>query len=185
MPLGETLTLLTTLATALQAFRLNRATETAVDEIEAPALDPALLVALDAAKAANDETVRRFDSAALGLLLLIGFSAATVLVAAFLGVSSDESADGGSPLFVASLVIFGIVALMGIALRRTCSLRSFPADALPLSAGSLPLIEGMLKTRQQVQQTNGRRLTVLQIGSDAVLLVVAVQVMLAAAWLID
>ena len=95
MPLGETLTLIATLASALQALRLNRATEATV-EAEQP-LDPALLLALDAVKAANDETVRRYDVAANGAHLLIGLSAATVLVSAWVmleALSTSQRVSG-------------------------------------------------------------------------------------------
>jgi hypothetical protein len=185
MPLGETLTLLTTLATALQAFRLNRATETAVEEVEsAPTLDPSLLIALDAVKSANDETVRRYDAAANGAHLLIGLSAATVLVSGFLGAATDSDADGGSPLFIASLVIFIVIAVAAVVLRRICTLRSFPADAVAFTGTSEAVVETILKARQQVHRANERRFALLQIGSDFLLLVVAVQVVLAALWLI-
>lgn len=184
MPLGETLTLLTTLATALQAFRLNRATETAVDEIEPPALDPALIVALDAVKSANEETVRRYDAASNGAHLLIGLSAATVLISAFLAAATDSGADGGSPLFVASLLIFVLIALSGIGLRRACRLTSFPPNSVAFTGTSATVVETILNARQQILRANERRFAMLQSGSDALLLVVATQVVLASLWLI-
>ena len=58
------------------------------------------------------------------------------------------------------------------------------ADAVTLTGTSPTVVESILQARRQVHRTNERRFTLLQLGSDVLLLVVAVQVVLAALWLI-
>ncbi|MGE0686313.1 MAG: hypothetical protein AB7P33_06200 [Dehalococcoidia bacterium] len=184
MPFGETLTLLATLANAYQALRFSRPPEaTAAANDPEPAIDPALLIALDASKTANDETVRRHDAASNGAHLVIGLSAATLLVSAFLGAVSSDAPEGSSPLFIASVIIFIAITLGAIVTRRSFALRPLPSGEDAWS-GSQQAVERLLKRRQQVEEDNRRRLSAVSAGGDVLLLVVALQVVLAAVWLI-
>ncbi len=182
MPFGDTLTLLATLANAYQALRFNRPPEASADV--GPSIDPALLIALDASKTANDETVRRHDAASNGAHLVIGLSAATLLVSAFLGAVSTDSPGGSSPLFIASVIIFIAITLGAIVVRRSFTLRALPS-ADGAWSGSQETVEKLLRRRQEVEGENRRRLAAVSLGGDLLLLFVALQVVLAAVWLID
>jgi hypothetical protein len=183
MPIGDTLTLLATLASAFQALRTSRPDEPPAAGQDA-IIDPTLLIALDAANAANDEVVLRHETAGSRLLWLTGLSAAALLLSAFLGAVSSDSADAASPLFILSLIVFVVVVAVVIVIRRVFTLSSPEADDTEALA-SQEVVEKLLHRRRQLERRNSRRLAVVDIGVDAVLGLVALQVILAALWLID
>lgn len=183
MPLGETLTILATLASAVQALRSSRPTETLV-EAEQDVLNPMLLLTMDSAKQAHEETLQRLAAASNGTHFLIALSAATVLLSAFLGAVADQ-ASSGSPLFIANLGIFVVVVAATVLARRLFAARTNlglgPANQVDGQEAIEKLIEGL----QRVEKANSGRLKALAIVSDVVVLTIALQVVLAAFWLID
>jgi hypothetical protein len=184
MPLGETLTLLATLASAFQALRTGRADGSTATSEPAAAIDPAVLIALDEARHADDEVTRRQEAAASRLLWLAGLSAMAVLLSAFLSAASAGSTDATSLLFVLVLVIFVAISAGVIVLRRVF----VPAVAFAEGAadlGSLSTMEALIEQRRRLLGRNRRSLLVLEIGADTALVLIAVQVILAGLWLID
>ena len=187
MPLGETLTILATLANAVQVLRTtNRPAETPAAE-PSPAMDTMALMAFDFAKTSNEAASVRQESALSRLNLLLGISAAALLISAFLGAVSGDSPEGDSPLFIGSLAFFCLVCAGAIVLRRAfgvarISLRDFNGAPEDRQWESL---ERFVEHARRLESTNQRHLMAVELGTDGMILVITAQVVLAAVWLIS
>ena len=180
------MTLLATLANAVQVLRATSRTAEAPVEAE-PAIDTMALMSFEFAKAANAETIHRHE-AALSRLGGVGFaSAIAVLMSAFLGAVSGDSPEGGSPLFIASICIFLIVATGAALLRRFFRVSRLTLDHFAAVPGveQWESMQRFIEGARGIEHSNHRRLSTVELGTDALMLLAALQVVLAAVWLIS
>ena len=186
MPIGETLTLLASLASALQAMRASRPTpETPVQS--AAEVDALTLVTFDLVRTANDDAVRLHEAASERLNAFALLSGAALLVSAFLGAMTEEAPEGASPLFIASICIFVMVVTAVIVLRRVFGVTRLSHQELSAAPQSLRLeaIAQAIEQGRETERGNRARVAMLDVAGDVMLLLVALQAVLAAVWLIS
>jgi hypothetical protein len=174
MPVGETLTLLATLANALQALRLSRPPANGGPaEGDTPSVD---LLALDLVRAAETRIEHEYHAALRRFDWLLALSAGALLATAFLGVSEGAAAD--SPLFIAAVATFGVLAVLSIAVRHAFRLQVASLDELRLHSPA-----EFVERAHAAQSYDHAQLKRLGMGSDALLAVAALQVVLCAVWI--
>jgi hypothetical protein len=185
MPLSETITLLATLASALQAMRAGRPTEAPAPP--APEVDALTLVTFDLVRTANDDALRKHESACGRLNLVAVLSGGTLLLSAFLGAVSEDAPEGSSPLFIASIVLFAAAVAATIVLRWTLPARRTSHNELSVAPQALRLdaVAQLIEQGRQTERYNLRRAFLLDLAFDALLLTLALQVVLGAVWLIS
>jgi hypothetical protein len=187
MPLGETLTILATLANAVQVLRTNNRPAEAPLIESAPVVDTMTLMAFEFARTSNEAAVVRHETALSRLRILFVASTVTLLLTAFLGGVGNDSPVGWSALFIASVVLFVVVCLCVIGLRRAfrvtpLTLRDFDAVT---GTEQWESMDRLIHHARDLEATNGRRLTMVEHGADALILLIAVQAVLGAVWLIS
>ena len=186
MPLGETLTLLATLAGALQAMRVSRPTPETPSPPQSE-VDALTLVTFDLVRSANEDAVRLHEAAINRLNGLALLSGAALLVSAFLGAVSDDAPEGGSPLFIAAICLFVAVVALVIVLRRVFGVAHLSHQELAVAPQNLRLdaIAQIIEQGRETERRNRGRTAVLDLAGDALLLAIALQAVLAAVWLIS
>jgi len=185
MAFGEALTLLSTLASAYQAYRFNKPAEPQ-KEAE-PELLPATVLAFDYIKSAGQWQQQRHDREMGRLDRLAAISLLTLIAGAGAGAIASRQGDLWSPLFIASLVFFGVVLLGSLMLRRLGSIEAVGVaeTGRPEPGSEFRLVQRVVERASQHEERNRRRLALLGLAADVLLLLCGIQALLVALWLLE
>jgi hypothetical protein len=175
MPVGETLTLLATLANALQTLRLSR--PPAEGAASVPDAAAAELMALDSLRVSEARLQQEYDSALRRFDGLAAFSAIALLATAFAG--GRNGAEAGSSLLVAAVSAFGLLVLCCVLTRQTLRIQDGS-----LAEHQLESVPQLIDRAREREANNRDRLRWMSRASDAILVIAAVQVGLGVVWVL-
>ena len=185
MPLIETLTLLASLGSALQTLRTGRAVEEQNEGKDAGSTG--LLLSYEHVKTSQDATMRADDSVTGRLQLLLLVSGAVVAAVCAVGAGFADDADAGSPLFIAALILFGVVALAA-AFAVVARLESVAVEgviARQSVLGDLDFLREMLAQGVRLERSNRRLIASKSTALGVACLCFAAQVVLLAVWVLE
>jgi hypothetical protein len=184
MPLIETVSLITALASAIQTLRSGRPANEA--PLGADAADAsAVVLAYDFAKAAYDSALQRIDMSNRYLNIL-GTTACVVTLTAVLVVKATNSDAGAdSPLLIAALALFMVVAIGPVLVRGLSVLRlvsDYPALGGRQAQPLVELMEDFIRLAVPCTAHNERVLRFRTFAADLLMVCSAVSVLLLALW---
>jgi len=184
MPLIETVSLLTTLASAIQVLRSNKPGDPAPAASEAVEAS-GVVFGYDLARTHYESSVRRLDSSAGHFTLLAASTALATLASVLMVRAVNDEADLGSALIWASLVMT-VAVVVGAVLVRALTSAQLISTRLALARQSidapLQLMEDYVRLAVSHADRNERSLSVRSLAGDLLLLCAAANVVILSIW---
>jgi hypothetical protein len=185
MPLVEAVSLITTLATAYQVFRGNKAPGgVAADTIEPRAANFAL--AYDFIRSAADSSLHRLDSVRSRLQGLITLSGLSIIGAPAIIRFSNDDPDLDSVLFLVALAAFASIAVIATFTRGLAP----PWQLVPLDVyqrdvdePDLQVLDGILRHAHETLENNERLIDFGNLALKLLSLVLMAQMILLVTWI--
>jgi hypothetical protein len=183
MPLIETVSLLTSLASAYQVLRTGKPGDAPPTNADAAEASGAVF-AYELARQSYETSLQRLDATRAHLTLLAGMSGLTTLVAV-LAVRAFESSAGFDSAFVwASLILALVIVAGAVATHLMTSPRVISSRSILLRSADAPLqlMDEYVKLAVSHADQNERSLSLRAAALDLILVIAAVNLVLLVAW---
>ncbi|MGE3774896.1 MAG: hypothetical protein AB7I32_18375 [Gammaproteobacteria bacterium] len=184
MPLIETISLLATLAGAVQGMRQKSSPDAPSVATEA-AEASGVVLAYDLAKTQYESSVERLQSTDRQITLVASLTAMLTLLAV-VGVRAIESeADLGSGFLMGALVLMLVVVAGAVLLRTITAARVISARALlDRTDTPLQLMEDYARLAAGTAELNDAAARTRALGADLLLICAAVEAVLLSVWVL-
>jgi hypothetical protein len=184
MPLIETVSLITALASALQTLRSGRPANES--PLGADASDAsAVVLAYDSAKAAYDSALQRIDMANRHLNILAGAACVVTLTTVLVVKATNSEVNADSPLLIAALVLSMVVAISPVLARGVSVVKlvsGYPALGGRQAKPLVELMDDFIRLAAPCTAHNERVLRFRNFAADVLMVCLAVNVLLLALW---
>ena len=184
MPLIETVSLITALASALQTLRSGRPANES--PLGADASDAsAVVLAYDFTKAAYDSALQRIDSVNRHLNALAAAACVVTLTTVLVAKAVNSEVNADSPLLIAALVLFMIIAAGSVLARWVSVVKhvlGYPELGGRQARPLVELMEDFIRLAAPCTAHNERVLSFRIFAGDLLMVCLAVNVLLLALW---
>jgi hypothetical protein len=187
MPLIETVSLLTTLASAYQVLRSKPPGDSSAAVTEV-AETSGVVVAYDLARSTYDTTLQRLDAANRYLNGLVAAAGIAILLAVLTMRASTDQDLGASGQAIAALVAFVVIAACGALVRLATGARLTDAGEMftqqPIKQ-PIELMEVFVRSAAACSARNEKSLRTITLVSELLLLALGVEIVLLVLWVLS